>query len=61
MKARGGKILMWHGLEDGGIMATSSVGYYEGVMKAVGGRQATEDFFRLFLIRASITARADRD
>lgn len=52
---------MWHGLEDGGIMATSSVGYYEGVMKAVGGRQATEDFFRLFLIRASITARADRD
>jgi feruloyl esterase len=50
LKARGGKILMWHGLADGGIMATSSMGYYEGVMKAMGGRQKTEEFFRLFLI-----------
>jgi len=41
---------MWHGLADGGIMATSSIGYYEGVMKVMGGRQRTEDFFRLFLI-----------
>jgi Tannase and feruloyl esterase len=31
-------------------MATSSVGYYEGVMKFMGGRKATEDFFRLFLL-----------
>ena len=29
-KARGGKILMWHGLADGGIAATSSIGYYQG-------------------------------
>jgi feruloyl esterase len=50
MKARGGKILMWHGLADGGIMASSSVGYYESVLKTMGGRQSTEDFFRLFLI-----------
>jgi len=49
-KARGGKLLMWHGLADGGIMASSSVGYYEGVTKSMGGRQQTEDFFRLFLI-----------
>ena len=49
-KARGGKILMWHGLADGGILATSSIGYYQGVMKAMGGREKTEDFFRLFLI-----------
>lgn len=49
-RARGGKILMWHGLADGGISATSSIGYYEGVMKAMGGRQKTEEFFRLFLI-----------
>jgi feruloyl esterase len=49
-KARGGKILMWHGLADGGIMATSSIGYYEGVMKRMGGREKTEGFFRLFLI-----------
>jgi feruloyl esterase len=50
LKTRGGKIVMWHGLADGGIMASSSIGYYEGVMKAMGGRQKTEDFFRLFLI-----------
>jgi Tannase and feruloyl esterase len=50
LKARGGKILMWHGWADGAITATSSVGYYEGVMKFMGGRKQTEDFFRLFLV-----------
>jgi len=50
VKNRGGKILLWHGWADGAIMATSSIGYYEGVVRFVGGRNATEDFFRLFLI-----------
>ena len=50
LKARGGKILLWHGWADGAIMATSSIGYYEGVMKFMGGRKQTEDFFRLFLV-----------
>jgi feruloyl esterase len=49
-KAHGGKLLLWHGWADGAIMATSSIGYYEGVMKFMGGRQQTEDFFRLFLV-----------
>jgi hypothetical protein len=49
-QARGGKLLLWHGWADGAIMATSSIGYYEGVMKFMGGRKQTEDFFRLFLI-----------
>ncbi|HEV2385875.1 MAG TPA: tannase/feruloyl esterase family alpha/beta hydrolase [Candidatus Acidoferrales bacterium] len=49
-EARGGKILMWHGWADGAIAATSSIGYYEGVMKLMGGRKQTEAFFRLFLI-----------
>jgi feruloyl esterase len=49
-KALGGKILMWHGWADGAVMATSSIGYYEGVIKAMGGRKQTEDFFRLFLV-----------
>jgi feruloyl esterase len=31
-------------------MATSSIGYYEGVTKFMGGHEQTEDFFRLFLI-----------
>ena len=49
-KARGGKILMWHGWADGAIMATSSIGYFEGVRKFMGGRDKTQDFFRLFLV-----------
>jgi feruloyl esterase len=49
-KARGGKILLWHGWADGSIMATSSIGYYESVMKFMGGREQTEEFFRLFLV-----------
>ena len=49
-KARGGKMLMWHGLSDASIVATSSVGYYEGVEKLMGGRAQTQDFLRLFLV-----------
>jgi feruloyl esterase len=49
-KAHGGKLLLWHGWADGAIMATSSIGYYEGVMQFMGGRKQVEDFFRLFLI-----------
>jgi feruloyl esterase len=49
-KAHGGKLLLWHGLADGAIMATSSIGYYEGAMKFMGGRKQTEDFFRLFVV-----------
>jgi len=49
-KARGGKLLMWHGLSDAAILATSSIGYFEDVQKLMGGRAATVDFFRLFLV-----------
>jgi Tannase and feruloyl esterase len=49
-KARGGKMLMWHGLSDASISATSSIGYYEGVEKLIGGGAQTRDFSRLFLI-----------
>jgi feruloyl esterase len=48
-KARGGKLLMWHGLADSGIIATSSIGFYESVA-AVMGRKQTDEFFRLFLV-----------
>jgi feruloyl esterase len=49
-KQRGGKLLMWHGLSDAAITATSSIAYYEGVEKLMGGRAQTQDFFRLFLV-----------
>ena len=49
-KARGGKIVMWHGLSDAGIPATASIEYYDQVSKTMGGRARTDDFFRLFLL-----------
>ena len=49
-KAHGCKIVMWHGWADGAISATSSIGYYENVMKFMGSRRQVEDFFRLFLV-----------
>jgi feruloyl esterase len=50
LKARGGKILIWHGWADGAISAASSIGYYQHLVKVMGGRKATEDFVRLFLV-----------
>jgi feruloyl esterase len=41
---------MWQGLADGAVLATSSIGYYLGVEKSMGGGEKTQDFFRLFLI-----------
>jgi feruloyl esterase len=49
-KARGGKIILWHGLADAGIPATSSVDYYVRVLQFMGGRNNTHDFLRLFLL-----------
>jgi Tannase and feruloyl esterase len=49
-KSRGGKLLMWHGLSDAAILATSSIDYYKAVEKLMGSRTATQDFFRLFLV-----------
>jgi feruloyl esterase len=49
-KKRGGKLVIWHGLADGAIMATSTTAYYDGVVRMTGGRAQTEDFFRLFLV-----------
>ncbi len=50
LKGRGAKVLLWHGWADAAIVATSSIGYYESVLRLMGGRKQTEDFFRLFLI-----------
>jgi hypothetical protein len=49
-KARGGRLLMWHGLSDGAVSATSSIVYHDRVTAAMGGRARTDDFFRLFLL-----------
>jgi feruloyl esterase len=47
---RGGRMLMWHGLSDAAIIATSSAAYYDGVEQRMGGRARTQEFFRLFLV-----------
>lgn len=49
-KARGGKVLMWHGWSDEGIPTGSSIAYYERVAAVFGGRDKVDGFFRLFLL-----------
>ena len=49
-RARGGKLLMWHGWSDASIPPWTSIAYYEAVEQRVGSREATQDFLRLFLI-----------
>jgi feruloyl esterase len=46
-KARGGKLLLYHGWNDTAISPGNSIDYYSSVLKRMGGRQ--EDFIRLFM------------
>lgn len=46
----GGKLLMWHGWQDPLVLPDQSVTYYENVESQMGGRQAAQDFVRLFMI-----------
>jgi feruloyl esterase len=51
-KARGGKLLMYHGWSDGGsdgsISALNTISYYDSVLKQMGPDQ--DDWFRLFMV-----------
>jgi pimeloyl-ACP methyl ester carboxylesterase len=47
-KARGGKLLMYHGLADPIVTPQNTLDYYSAVEKAAGGSVA--DYFRLFMI-----------
>lgn len=49
-KATGGKLLAYAGWNDAAGMPLHSADYYEMVEKAMGGRGATQDFFRLFMV-----------
>lgn len=46
-KARGGKVLMYHGWNDTAISPGNAIDYYTSVLKTMGGRQ--EDFIRLYM------------
>ena len=47
-KARGGKLLLYHGWSDPGIAAGNTVNFYKGVLSKMGAKQ--DDWFRLFMV-----------
>ncbi|KAH7019641.1 feruloyl esteras-like protein B [Ilyonectria destructans] len=49
-QARGGKVLMYHGMSDGLISTGSSTHFYESVATALGGADKLSNWFRFFLI-----------
>jgi feruloyl esterase len=46
-KARGGKLLLYHGWNDTAISPGNAIDYYSSVLKKMGGKQ--DDFIRLFM------------
>ncbi|NTF52776.1 tannase/feruloyl esterase family alpha/beta hydrolase [Agrobacterium rhizogenes] len=49
-RTRGGKILMYHGLSDFLIPPQGSMNYYNRVVEQMGGLDAVQSFYRLYLI-----------
>ena len=49
-KNRGGKLILYQGWADEAVFPNNPVLYYETVERLMGGRAATQDFFRLFMI-----------
>jgi hypothetical protein len=47
-KARGGKLILYHGWADPGITAQNTIAYYESVLQKMGQNQG--DWVRLFMI-----------
>ena len=50
LKAAGGKLILYQGGQDHSDIPADAVDYYETVERLMGGRAATQEFFRLFLI-----------
>jgi hypothetical protein len=50
VRARGAKIIMWHGQTDPAIPPRQSVAYYQSAVTAYGGQDALSPWFRLFLM-----------
>jgi Tannase and feruloyl esterase len=49
-RAHGGKLLQYHGWNDGSPSPHHSVDYYDSVITKMGGLSQTEDFYRLFMV-----------
>ncbi len=48
-KARGGKLIQYHGWADSAIAPLDSVHYYQAVVEQMGGLEHTRDFYRLYM------------
>ena len=46
----GGKLIQYHGYDDPDVPAQESIDYYDSVVKALGGRNNTDSFYRLFMV-----------
>ncbi len=49
-KARGGKLIMYHGWADPLVYSLESTNYYENVLETMGGLNKVKDFARLFMV-----------
>ena len=49
-KAAGGKLLSYQGTNDVAVLPQITEDYYETVERTIGGREATQSFFRLFVL-----------
>jgi len=49
-KARGGRLLSWHGWNDEAIPVQGTIQYYDRVVGKMGGLDAVQSFFRLYLV-----------
>lgn len=49
-REKGGKLLMYHGWADAIVTPWKSIEYYKEVEQRFGGREKTQNFFRLFMI-----------
>jgi hypothetical protein len=48
-RARGGKLVMWHGFSDQLIVPAGTIDYYDAVSRRSGGYERTRQFARLFM------------
>jgi len=49
-KDNGGKLLVYQGWADQSVLPLNIIDYYETATRTMGGRKATEEFFRLFMV-----------
>lgn len=49
-KARGGKLIVWHGTNDEVIPVQGTMHYYDRVVKTMGGLDKVQDFYRFYVV-----------